>query len=240
MNPNDKQEIYKEPSLSDSRLGSKLENFWYHYKFHTIVAAIVIVFLIITCGQIATRDSYDFHVLYGGPQIMAVQDAVYIRKAFAEFGEDRNGDGTVEVSVNDVTLFSPEEQAAAEAEGAVFSPEYIRQTTNEFTQQIIAGDAVILLLSPYLYDMVNESGGFIPLAELFDEIPEAAHGECGLVLAKTDFGKSFNGVDDLPPDTVLCIRRPATTKPGAKAAEHHAFCVEVFKKIAAYTAPAAE
>ena len=78
----------------------------------------------------------------------------------------------------------------------------------------------------------------MPLSEIFgDDIPESAYDECGIVLSKTDFGQEYNGVNNLPEDTIICIRRISTLKnfKGAdKTEKHHAAYVELFRKIVTY------
>ena len=47
-------------------LSSRIENFFYHYKWHTIVAAFVTVILIIVGVQMCSKDDYDSYILYAG------------------------------------------------------------------------------------------------------------------------------------------------------------------------------
>jgi hypothetical protein len=43
------------------------ENFWYHYKWHTISAVAAIFIISMLLLQTCTRQSYDGYVLYAGP-----------------------------------------------------------------------------------------------------------------------------------------------------------------------------
>ncbi|MCI8388576.1 MAG: hypothetical protein HFE63_08950 [Clostridiales bacterium] len=234
---NDKVEGFVE---ADSKFKKWFDNFWYHYKAQTIIAGVAIITAIICSVQMLTKDNFDYYTMYAGPQILAVQDGVYIQRALSAVADDYNGDGDVKVALNDIVMLSPDEVAAAQESGAVFDAQFQQQTKTEFYQQIIAGDAVICFLSPYVYNIVSEESGFLPLAEIFgvDDIPESAYDDCGIVLSKTEFGQTFNGIDDLPPDTILCIRRISTLKhlKGAKKTEkHHAAYVELFRAIVNYT-----
>ena len=76
----------------------------------------------------------------------------------------------------------------------------------KFDNLIMAGDSLLCLLDPFLYNRVLDSGGFIPLSEIFDELPESAVDEYGILLSDTEFGQYFDGVNTLPGDTILCIR----------------------------------
>ncbi len=221
--------------------GKWFDNFWYHYKVQTIIALVAAFTVIISTIQIVTRERYDYFFMYAGPQIIAIQDLTYIQRALETVADDYDGDGDIAVSIDDIVMLSPEERAASQAAGAVFNPEVLRTTMTEYYQQIVGGDAVICLLSPYMYEMVHESDGFLPLSEIYTELPEevqaAAYDECGVILSKTEFGQSFNGIDDLPEDTILCIRRlssMAMFKGEAKTRALHEASIELFKNILAY------
>ena len=231
-----------EPKLSIREAGFAkwFDNFWYHYKIQAIIALVLLFTVVISTVQLATRERFDYHLLYAGPRIIAVQDIAYMRRAVETVGEDIDKNGKVAVSIDDIVMLSPEERAAAMEAGSVFNAEFINQSMNEYYQQIVAGEAVVCLLSPYMYDMVHESDGFMPLAEIFDEIPASAYDDCGILLAKTEFGQSFNGMDDLPEDTILCIRRLSSLskmKGQNKTEKLHEGYVALFKSIENYTAP---
>lgn len=238
---NEKEQEYLEPG---SEFKKKWENFWYHYKTHTIIAVVAAVTIIISSVQFFTKDKFDYYLLYAGPQIIAVQDLHYIERAFNDFADDYNGDGEVSVALNDIVMLSPEEMEAAKEKGAVFDGNYQQQMMTEYYQQIIAGDVVICLLSPYMYEIVNQESGFMPLSEIFGEdIPASAYDDCGIILSETDFGKEYNGVNNLPDDTILCIRRVSTLKnlKGAEKTEkHHAAYVELFRAIVNYESETAD
>lgn len=214
------------------------DNFWYHYKAQTLIALGLIVTVVICTTQIITNEKYDYYMLYAGPQILAVQDLTYIQRAVSTVGSDLNGDGEVKVALKDIVMLSPEERAAAiEEKDAEFNPEFIQTEMTDYYQQIMAGDAAIMLLSPYMYGQAKESGLFMPLSEIFNEIPDSAYDESGITLSKTVFGKSFNGIDDLPEDTILCIRRVTSfqnMKNSKKAEKDFAANLELFKTIVNY------
>ncbi len=235
---NREKESFQEPKLG---IGAWFDNFWYHYKAPTIIASVFIFAIVISTVQIITREKYDYFMMYAGPRVVAIQDLVYMQRAVEALGDDLDGNGEVSVSFDDIVMLSPEERAAAAEHDAMVNPDAIRMMMTEYYQQIVGGDAIICFLSPYMYGMVREADGLVPLSEIFSEIPvavsEAAYDECGLVLSKTAFGQSFNGMDDLPEDTILCIRRLSTMaklKGEKKTKEQHASSLELFKRLALY------
>ena len=80
----------------------------------------------------------------------------------------------------------------------------------------------------------------MPLAEIFEDVPDAAYDDCAIVLARTDFGQYFNGVNDLPEDTLICVRRLSTMakfKGESKTRKAHEANVELFRQVVAFEAP---
>ncbi len=77
----------------------KLNNFWYHYKVHTIIIFFVITTLALCITQCARRPKYDFEILYFAykPAIDAQTQA--IGDYFENFAEDINDDGQVNINV---------------------------------------------------------------------------------------------------------------------------------------------
>ena len=43
-----------------------LENFWYHYKWHTIASVFVLLVVTIITVQMCTRTTYDAYIVYAG------------------------------------------------------------------------------------------------------------------------------------------------------------------------------
>ncbi len=200
---NDKELSFGEPS----GFSKWFDNFWYHYKIYVILAAVAIVTVVICVSQMLGKEKYDYQLLYAGPQVVAVQDAKYIEKAFAEVGSDVDGNGEVSVAFNDVVLLSDEEMAAAKQEGAVFNPEFVRQSRLELSQHVMAGDSFLFILSPYNYEELKKSDAFLTLAELLGETPDYAYDDCAIRLSDTAFGTEFQGVNKFPEDTLICVRK---------------------------------
>ena len=45
----------------------KLDNFWYHYKWHSLIALFFVLVITVCSVQMCTREEYDIHILYAGP-----------------------------------------------------------------------------------------------------------------------------------------------------------------------------
>lgn len=218
--------------------GKWLENLWYHYKFQICMAAVAIVTVVICVTQLVAKDTSDYYVIYAGPQLLAYQDVKYIERAVSKQGEDRTGDGKVTVTLKDIMMLSAEELEEAKASGAKFDNNFLQTTMNEFYQQIFTGDSVLCILSPYMYEKVHEEGGFLPLSEIFDEIPDSAYDDCGILLSKTGFGASLMNGNLLPEDSIICMRKISTMSAfsGKKKSEKEQMAyIALFRNIVEFT-----
>ena len=195
-----------------------LENFWYHYKWITIIFAFFAVAVIIMTAQFFTRDKYDAMILYTGPKLPNANETLEIEAAFEDvLGEDYDGNGKREVTLNSLFLMTDEQlkddKYLYDEEG---NPLYINTgdmvtTKQQFTTQIFVGEAVICLLDPAWYELVAKKDAFVPLNELVDSVPENAYDECALYLRNTGFGQYFTALNAFPEDTLICFRRMSST-----------------------------
>ena len=189
-----------------------LDNFWYHYKWHTIIAVFAIIVVIVGISQVVSKGTADVGVIYGGPRLLSLAEQRAVESAVRQVMEDYNQDGKLVVEFVSLMLMSDEQIQAAYDEAEKRGEEYfanaqfMREELKKFDNLIMAGDSLLCLLDPFLYNRVLDSGGFIPLSEIFDELPESAVDEYGILLSDTEFGQYFDGVNTLPGDTILCIR----------------------------------
>lgn len=237
--------------IKNTRLYKWLDNYWYHYKWVTIIAALFAVFAIVSTVQLLTNEKGDIYVMYAGPEVISVQNIGYIEKAFENIDEkDYHDDGKINAVLRELTVKSPDELEAEahtqlEADGVAnegymlneqMARSYMSQNLQVFNQEILGGDSVICLLSPYTYSIVHESGGFMTLEEALGYTPDGAYDECAVYLRDTDFG-SLEGLAILPEDTLFCIRRlssMAFLKGQNKTEAAHRYHLEKFGSAIAY------
>ncbi|MEE0970374.1 MAG: hypothetical protein U0M06_13465 [Clostridia bacterium] len=232
----------------ESKFAKWFDNFWYHNKWKTI-GTIFVIFVVVVCSlQMCEKEKVDAYVMYGGPEILDGERLTNFRAALkAVLPEDFNGDGEKYVEVVTNYIMSADEIKAAEKEAFSVSendfyidPAFMAQNKQKFDNLILAGEYSICFLSPYLYEEVRKSDGFMPLVEIFDVVPQGAVDEYGLRLLDTDFGSYFPGVNELPPDTILCMRRIGTLNSflnkGATEKSYE-MSMKLFRAIVNYEAP---
>lgn len=223
------------------------QNYWYYYKWHTIIGAFFIFMAIFMIGQMITKDDPDITLLYSGPVSLTADQKLEIQNA-AELimTEDYNGDGEKVVMLNTIELLSDDQvadakdRAKANGEDLYINGNAMSEARNNFTTEIFAGDSVICLLDPYWYEVVRKNDGFIELESVLGYKPSYALDDYSVRLADTDFGKYFTAFSALPEDTVLCMRRISTTiffTGAAKGEKEYEYNCDMFQNIMNFEFP---
>lgn len=215
---------------SKSRLW--LENYWYHYKWATLIVVFCLIVSIICIVQAVQNNSYDSYVMYAGPYQLSHKEVLDIEKDFCSVVEDQDEDGKVNLAIRELFVMSPDEIANVE-EGYEANYTLISDNLKLFDQEILSGEATICLLSPFLFERVAESDGFLPIGEYVGDAEVEYVGEYGVKLNSTVFGK-FAGISVLPDDTILCVRRVSTIASlfdKKQTEKNHALNIETVRRI---------
>lgn len=178
-------------------------NFWYYYKWLFLVAVGLLTFFLIAIVQFSVKRDADYTILYVGPKTVsnATKDAI---TAYAENAVDldQNKDGSVLFDVESIQLSSDYE--------LLRNNEKIEANKifQAYSDEILSGDAYILLLDPYFYEELSASGALATLKEIYGFWPEEAEDYYGVELRVLDCFKT-DGFSDLPGNTVVCLKYPS-------------------------------
>ncbi len=219
-----------EKPKSKSRLW--LENYWYHYKWATLIVTFFLIVGVICVFQAVQNDSYDSYIMYAGPFQLSHKEVLDIEKDFYSVVEDRDGDGKVNVAIRELFIMSAQEIENIE-EGYEANYTLISENMKIFDQEILSGEATICLLSPYLFERVVEANGFLPIGDYVGDAEVEYVGEYGVKLNSTAFGR-LPGLSVLPDDTILCVRRVSTMASlfdKKQTEKNHALNIETVKRI---------
>ena len=99
-------------NFKKGRFAAWFENFWYHYKWHTIAIFFIIIVVTICTVQMCSKEEYDIHIIYAGSYDVRGQDSendisAYetMQKSLNEAVGDFDGNGKITSSlVNDLLL----------------------------------------------------------------------------------------------------------------------------------------
>ena len=192
-------------------------NFFYHYKWHTIIA-LFLVFAIIVCSvQMCRRTEYDVYVLYAGgtdidmtvSQSTGQSEYLLLCDAIAKYSKDFDENGSKTVNLQN--LFLPSEKEIAEIEAdkeREVNYRLIAEHNESFKNNIYTGEYYVCFIAEHLYREWAEKES-VPFARIGQYLPEGADvelaGEHGVYLRSTEL-YSEAGFSMLGEDTVICIR----------------------------------
>lgn len=209
--------VYDDDKAAEVTPKARIANFFYHYKWHTIIALFLIFAIVICSLQLCSRTKYDTYIMYaGGTDIgMTVSSAtgqseyLLLCDAVKKYTEDFNGDGNTVVNLQNLFLPSEEQIAEIEANRELeVNYRLIADSSEIFRQNIYTGEYYICFIAEHLYDEWTKRDT-VPFAKISQYAGADADyeyaGEYGIYLRSTDL-YSEAGFSMLGEDTVICIR----------------------------------
>lgn len=200
----------------------RIENFWYHYKWHTVVALFLIAVIIICSVQCGTKEKYDIYISYAGSREVKMTAADGDKSEYEELltslravAPDENGDGRTSVSLRTLWLLTQAEQTALaeklreEGKGEEINYTLLRENSEVYQNSILLGDYYLWFMSESLYLENREQGGSPLFADLREYVggAEVTYLDSSAVyLSSTAFGR-LPGLSSMPEGTVICLRR---------------------------------
>lgn len=193
-------------------------NFWYHYKWHSIVAVFLVITITICTLQMCTKEEYDEFIMYaGGYEIDRKSDTggtpeyqtVLSSLTYAIKDYDKNG--KTSINLYDLFILTNDEIKNMEFEDG-YEPNYplISENLEIFRQNVSMSDYYVCLLSKAMYDEFSTISGvevFAPLAPYVNEGTTVEYyTDCAVYLSSTGFS-SMPGISDFPEDTLICLRK---------------------------------
>jgi len=219
---------------NSSTFSKKLENFWYHYKIHTLVALFVIAVAVICTVQMCSKPRYDAHILYAGDERISsvridgdLSEYEKVRDALISVTPDADESGDTLISFLNLFVANEEELLALEERGESIEgvANVIKEDTDTLHFNILSGDYYIMLLSTRLfleYDKEYSDALFTDLSVYASEQSVQFVGDAkrGIKLSSLENFSLLEGINGLDPeDTVVCLRRVSDISRGLKKHE---------------------
>jgi len=225
------------------RIRKWLDNYWYHYKWPTIVISLFAAFIIIASIQLFSKKDPDAHIMYAGPASITYLSMDEIISSLNDvITQDYNGDKRKHVEYVEITLT---DRTRISEEGEIYN-EYVKNNLDyqssmleRYNAEIAFGDSVIYFISPGIYMDLKYNFQLVPLnsERLLNDIPDNAFDEYSFKLSDLDIYKC-PGFSLLPEDTLVCVRNPDKRLAIAKISdEDFKNNVSVFKDIVNYKHP---
>ena len=132
--------------MTKEEFNEKWDNYWYHYKWHTLGTIFIVFCLVFTIFEYFGRKPSDFDITYIGDYMNYEGLAADITENYSELIGDINGDGVFKAEIN-----------------AIYTNENIAHDSNlEFWQRIdmdlINGESYIYLVDEHLLKSFMERG----------------------------------------------------------------------------------
>lgn len=213
-------------------LSARAENFWYHYKWHTVVALVLIIAVTVASLQMCSRTTYDMYVMYAGGSDVRMtgydgesSDFERLHSATLRFVSDTDGDGERNLSM--LNLYLPSDEQIRELEetlgpGAEINYSLLTENDKTFRDCMMYGEFYICILSEHLLKEWSKNGDFVPFVSIKDYLPDGAkistgateNAEEGEYVLASDYGVYLSstpladnpGYSALGSDTVICMR----------------------------------
>ena len=197
---------------------SKLDNFWYHYKWHTIVALFLIFAITICSFQMCSKTKYDVHILYSGSYEIKrtstdgdIAEYAKFLSSFKRVTDDYDNDGNISLSLKDLFMLSDKEiEEIQKADSSIeINRSLLIENKNILSETLIYSDYYVCLLSKSVYDeykTVDDIEMFSPLSShVHDGTSVEFYTDTAIYLSSTGF-YSLPGISNLPDDTLICLR----------------------------------
>ena len=206
-----------------------LDNYWYHYKWHTIIVTFFLVIGIISTVQIFNKESYDAYVMYVGGQDIPDTQYYDILQSLKAVSSDYDANKEHKINFAKSAFISDPENNMASM---------INAPTIQNLSTLVVQPYYIYLMDVEVYKLYKDSGVFYSISKIIKDVPEDwYYDETAVYFDKTDYANSFAGVDDLGENTLLVIKiiPPVPSKRVAKAEqeayENH---LDMLKNILSY------
>lgn len=246
MEENRRDEEYGSDIKIKSPFGKKAENFWYHYKWHTIAALFVVIAVVVCTLQMCKRETVDFHVMYaGGTEVSRKSvdgDApqyARVTAVFEKYVDDIDGDGKKNIAFS--TYFAPSDEEVKEAEedpGREVNYQLMSSDRDALNARFGSGDYYLCFVSPHVYEQYKGINGVSAFATIAKYAPENSeleyYNEYAIKLSSTSFYKNNPAIREvMPEDTLVAIQIKRVIGVKGDNDERYAVSEDVLRKILA-------
>lgn len=232
-------------STANYTVKQKLENFWYHYKWHSVVALFLVIVILVCTLQMCSQIEYDAYILYAGEYAFTrtsedgdIPTYVGTANAFKRVSEDISGDGEINVSLSDMLYMTDAQYAEyVEKHGQEPDTKLLYEDMQRLGNLMVSSDYFVLFISPEVYEKFAYEGDTPRFEKLEqytkDGVEYEYYSEYAIKLASLDFYE-LAYINSLPEDTLVCFRRIGVFGNNSGVKRNYEAGKEVLKKILAY------
>ncbi len=210
----------REEKLSEAKIVPEgkflrwFDNFWYHYKWPTIIVSFFVIVLLVCTLQMCTNEKEDITLAYAGPAYLTANDVDNIKKVMNHvMPEDFDNNGEKTSAFVHYQIYSEEQIKNIQKEhpdediGLYIDRAYNSNNYDEFYKYIQTGESSVCLIDPSLFEALKENNRILELSEVLGYTPENSIDNYGLRLGDLAIYDEYSVLKKLPEDTVVCILR---------------------------------
>ena len=209
-----------------STLKEKLQNFIYHYKWHTVAALIVVAIAVICSVQLCSKSDYDAHILYIGGKTIGrtaedgdVAEIVTVNSSLKQVVGDYDKNGQVTVDFTSYYYLSQDEiNKLDNVNDSLLATD--RQSISSVLEH---SEFYLCFISVSAYENYHNAADeerFVSLTEYASDNPNIRYYSSSAIYLSSTALYELPGISNLPDDTLICIRRPSVL--AGKSKEHTA------------------
>ena len=206
-----------------------LENYWYHYKWLTIITLFFGIALIVCLAQCSAKDEYDMYALYAGPCYIGGNESAELRDAVNDYMEtDRQN-----VCINSFVYVSESKRQEYKENDAYYNDGINMQQTSDFFDFLYTASFNMLILDEELYSLIKKDEILTPISEISEIGAERSDDGYCVRLYDTALPQKYSLFANMPEDTVLCFRTKVLLQQVASKNDSSAYDYQrsIFKKI---------
>ena len=213
--------------MTPSTLKEKIQNFWYHYKWHSVAALVVILVAIVCVLQFCQRESYDAYILYAGSKTIGrttengdVPEIVTLNSSLKKFAEDFDGNGEININFNNYYYLSNDEANGLDD----VNDGLLASDSKGLSNVLEHSEYYLMFISKAVYENYHKIGDddlFLDLTSYASYNPDAEFYAPNAILLSSIDASMLPGISSLPDDTLICIRFPSVL--GGKSKEHQEY-----------------
>ena len=209
-----------------STLKEKIQNFIYHYKWHTLIALLLVIALVVCSLQFCSKEDYDAYILYAGSKNIGrtskdgdVAEIATVISSLKRITDDFNENGETTLNFTNYYYLSADERKDVDD----LNEALLANDRNSISSVLEHSEYYLCFISKAVYEQYHKVGDeelFISLDGYKTASPDIElYADNAILLSSTEAYK-LPGLSSLPDDTMVCIRRPSVL--GGKSKEHTA------------------
>jgi len=244
--PREDDKLEAEFHYEQNKILKWLDNYWYHYKWVTIITAFFVIVGLILVVQLVNKPKYDINFTCACSYRMnAAEYEAYEELVNKFLPEDYDGNGEKAVNIMVYEIFSEKEYEEAKSEAEANSSEffvnakYNADELKNFSQYSMMGESYLFMVSEHLYQQLKAGERLMPVSELYEgqDMPQGVTEDgYGVLMGQTDFYQKNSAAQVLPEDMILCVLRKAEFKQGSTDVERYNHAIDLFHAMVDYKA----